>query len=50
MNAKMGGIPWSISKMPFTQKPTMVVGLASAKAKGAKNVFSIAATMNRDFN
>jgi aubergine len=50
MNAKMGGVPWSISHMPFTQSPTMVIGLSSAKAKGAKNVYSIAATMNREFN
>lgn len=26
MNAKVGGIPWSIDKIPYFNKPTMVIG------------------------
>ena len=50
MNAKMGGIPWSMSNMPFADKPTMIVGLSQAKFKGGKSVFAIAATVNNKLN
>ena len=34
MNAKLGGIPWSVDKLPFTDKPTMVVGLSMFTKRG----------------
>ena len=27
MNAKLGGIPWSIDTLPFDDKPTMICGI-----------------------
>jgi hypothetical protein len=27
MNAKLGGVPWSVSNLPFLDGPTMVVGI-----------------------
>jgi aubergine-like protein len=49
MNAKMGGIPWSISDMPFTDKPTMVVGYCLAKMGGNDHAVGLAATVDREF-
>ena len=31
MNAKLGGIPWSVTNMPFTDKPTQLIAYDTAK-------------------
>lgn len=50
MNTKMGGEPWSVSDMPFTNMPTMVVGYdVYHKAKG-NSYLAFCATTNRNFN
>jgi hypothetical protein len=46
----MGGIPWSISDMPFTDKPTQVIGYSSCKKGSNSSIFSICATLNNTFN
>lgn len=50
MNAKAGGIPWAISKMPCVDKPTMVCSYSMVKIKGDKYALGFAATMDRDFS
>lgn len=50
MNSKIGGIPWSVTNMPYQEKPTMVVGLSSAKAKGGKSILAVSASVNSHFN
>ena len=49
MNAKLGGIPWSISDMPLSDQPTQVIGYSSCK-KGHSNIFAVCASLNRTFN
>jgi aubergine-like protein len=51
--AKVGGIPWSISDMPFTEQPTMLVGVDTYhKHQGKKKraILSMVATMNKTFS
>ena len=48
INAKAGGIPWSVDKMPFGED-TMVVGLSSQKAKHGKMMLGLSATTNKEF-
>ncbi len=35
--AKLGGVPWSISDMPFNSKPTMLIGYDVFHAKRKKS-------------
>jgi len=48
MNAKLGGIPWAVDKLPFMDKPTMVCGLDVFHATnlGKKSVMGLACSMN----
>lgn len=48
MNAKLGGIPWAVDKLPFMDKPTMICGLDVFHATnlGKKSVLALAASMN----
>ena len=48
MNAKLGGIPWAVDKLPFMDKPTMICGLDVFHAAnlGKKSVLALAASMN----
>lgn len=48
MNAKLGGIPWAVDKLPFMDKPTMICGLDVFHATnlGKKSVLALSASMN----
>ena len=51
LNSKIGGIPWAIDGLPFSNKPTMIIGI-DVFHKGAKSkpsVLSLVATMNNTF-
>lgn len=51
MNAKMGGIPWSIKEtMPFYDRPTMVVGYDVCHTRGKKSMLALCATVNNKAN
>ena len=50
MNAKLGGCPWAISDMPFTNKPTMVIGYDVFHKAKANSYLAFCATVNRNFN
>lgn len=49
MNAKVGGIPWAIDKLPFMDEPTMVCGMDvfHSTALGKKSVLALTASMNQ---
>jgi len=48
MNAKIGGIPWAVDKLPLFDKPTMVCGLDvyHQTALGKKSVLGFCASVN----
>lgn len=48
MNAKLGGIPWTVDELPFMEKPTMICGLDVFHATnlGKKSVLALTASMN----
>lgn len=48
MNAKLGGIPWTVDNLPFMDKPTMICGLDVFHATnlGKKSVMALSASMN----
>lgn len=46
----MGGVPWSISDMPYTNLPTSVIGYSSVKKKGNQHVFGLCATWDREYS
>lgn len=48
MNAKLGGIPWTVEDLPFMDKPTMICGLDVFHATnlGKKSVLALTASMN----
>jgi aubergine-like protein len=49
--AKIGGVPWAISELPFSQSPTMIIGLdVFSKLGGIAPVYSIVATNNNSFS
>lgn len=50
MNSKLGGIPWSISSLPFLDGPTMIVGLDTCNQRGKKTIMAMVATMNNTGN
>lgn len=47
MNAKLGGIPWSIDKLPFDDQPTMIVGIDTFKQRGQKTILALVASVNK---
>ena len=47
MNAKLGGVPWSISDIPFSEKATMIVGVSCFTKRGQKNALGICASVNQ---
>ena len=49
MNAKVGGIPWAVDKLPFMTEPTMVCGMDvfHATSLGKKSVLALTASMNQ---
>lgn len=50
MNAKMSGIPWTVTNMPFTDQPSTVIAYDLCKKSGSKHVLGLVATINREFN
>ena len=51
IGAKAGSVPWAVSELPFTDKPTMVMGLDSYKKLSLKcDVMSLVATVNKTFS
>ena len=49
MKAKLGGVPWAIDNLPFTNVPTMVIGIDifGRLANGKKCVVSLVSTVDR---
>lgn len=50
MNAKIGGQPWSVTRMPFIEKNTMVVGYDVHHKRGQKSLVAFNASINTNFN
>ena len=48
MNAKVGGTPWAVDKLPFMTEPTMICGMDvfHSTALGKKSVLALTASMN----
>ena len=48
MNAKLGGVPWAVDKLPFMTEPTMLCGMDvfHSTALGKKSVLALTASMN----
>ena len=46
MCSKLGGVPWSISEMPFSNEPTMVVGMDVYHQSSKKSILAFLATMD----
>mmetsp|Transcript_23457 Transcript_23457/g.31429 ORF Transcript_23457/g.31429 Transcript_23457/m.31429 type:complete len:251 (-) Transcript_23457:555-1307(-) len=49
MNAKLGGTPWAVDKLPFMNEPTMICGMDvfHSTALGKKSVLALTASMNQ---
>jgi aubergine-like protein len=53
INAKMGGIPWSIRNLPFFDEidvPTTVIGYDIVNKRGKKSVVGLCASINKEGN
>ena len=52
INSKLGGVPWGISDVPLSNKPTMIVGINLWKKtqKSKFGILSCTMTMNTRFN
>jgi aubergine-like protein len=48
INAKIGGIPWTVDNLPFMDKPTMVCGMDvfHSTMLGKKSVLALTASIN----
>jgi aubergine-like protein len=48
INAKIGGIPWTVDQLPFMDKPTMVCGMDvfHSTSLGKKSVLALTASIN----
>jgi len=48
INAKIGGIPWTVDNLPLMSKPSMVCGMDvfHSTALGKKSVLALTASMN----
>lgn len=48
INAKIGGIPWTVDNLPFMDKPTMVCGMDvfHNTSLGKKSVLALTASIN----
>jgi len=49
ISAKIGGEPWAIDGLPFTQKPTMICGIDVFSGSGKKSILGFTSTYNRTF-
>lgn len=50
INAKLGGVPWGVDNLPFSDAPTMVVGIGYTNAGKIKKSISFLATVNDSFS
>jgi aubergine-like protein len=50
INAKLGGVPWGIDNLPFSENPTMVIGIGYTNAGKVKKSISFLATVNDSFS
>mmetsp|Transcript_18130 Transcript_18130/g.32433 ORF Transcript_18130/g.32433 Transcript_18130/m.32433 type:complete len:775 (-) Transcript_18130:767-3091(-) len=50
INAKIGGVPWSLNGLPFSDAPSMIVGIDIFQKKGSFNVLGVCATTDRTFS
>jgi hypothetical protein len=53
MCSKIGGIPWAMSDMPFTDKPTMMFGIDvyhKTAGRSRRSILAIVGTMNKTFS
>lgn len=46
--AKTGGCPWAFTQLPFSDKPSMVIGIDSFDKKGVDRVTGFCATIDRE--
>jgi aubergine-like protein len=48
INAKIGGIPWTVDSLPFMEKPTMICGMDvfHSTSLGKKSVLALTASIN----
>jgi aubergine-like protein len=48
INAKIGGIPWTVDALPFMEKPTMICGMDvfHSTSLGKKSVLALTASVN----
>ncbi len=46
--AKVGGEPWAVDNIPFTNQPTMIVGI-DVYNKNGKSILGCCATLNSTF-
>lgn len=48
MNAKIGGIPWTVDALPFMDKRTMICGMDvfHSTSLGKRSVLALTASMN----
>ena len=46
----MGGVPWSVSDLPFFNAPAMIIGYDVFSKRGQKNVLGLCATVNHKGN
>lgn len=49
MNAKLGGVPWAVDKLPFMNEPTMICGMDvfHDPKLGKKSILALTASMNQ---
>lgn len=50
INAKLGGIPWTIDKLPFSNKPTMIMGVNTLLKGKEKRSITMVASMNSNYS
>lgn len=51
IGAKLGSVPWAMSDLPFTDRPTMIIGIDTYTKLNLKcDVFSLVATVNRTYS
>ncbi|OMJ75543.1 hypothetical protein SteCoe_25277 [Stentor coeruleus] len=49
INAKVGGIPWALDSLPFSNSASMVIGIDIFSKRGSCGVLGYCATMDQNF-
>ncbi|OMJ88066.1 hypothetical protein SteCoe_10049 [Stentor coeruleus] len=49
INAKIGGVPWALQNLPFSDAPTMAVGIDVFHKAGSHSVLGFCATTDKNF-